>query len=116
MHPDVHTFTHYHHQIEDFGAPGGLCSSITKSRHITAVKKPWRQSNRHNALGQMLVTNQRLDKLAAMQSDFISRGMLPAPLTAIATTSQSCRVDAGDNEEGEEEGPCDDKEIGRAHV
>ncbi|KAG1882265.1 hypothetical protein F4604DRAFT_1879625 [Suillus subluteus] len=33
--------------------------------HIKAVKEPWRWSSRHNALGQMLVTNQRLDKLAA---------------------------------------------------
>jgi hypothetical protein len=72
-----HALFHYCRQIEDFGAPGGLCSSIMESRHITAVKRPWRQSNRYNALGQMLVTNQRLDKLAAMQSDFIARGMLP---------------------------------------
>jgi hypothetical protein len=72
-----HALFHYCRQIEDFGAPGGLCSSIMESRHITAVKRPWRQSNRYNALGQMLVTNQRLDRLAAMQSNFIARGMLP---------------------------------------
>jgi hypothetical protein len=75
--PRQHALFHYRRQIEDFGAPGGLCSSIMESRHITAVKRPWRRSNRYNALGQMLVTNQRLDKLAAMQSDFIARGMLP---------------------------------------
>jgi hypothetical protein len=75
--PRQHSLFHYRQQIEDFGAPGGLCSSITESRHITAVKKPWRRSNRYHALGQMLLTNQRLDKLAAMRSDFISRGMLP---------------------------------------
>jgi len=45
--------------------------------HITAVKKPWRRSSRFEALGQMLLTNQRLDKLAATKADFISRGMLP---------------------------------------
>ncbi|KAJ7362401.1 hypothetical protein DFH08DRAFT_683551, partial [Mycena albidolilacea] len=39
--------------------------AIPESRHITAVKKPWRRSSRYNALGQMLLTNQRLDKLAA---------------------------------------------------
>ncbi|KAL4256965.1 hypothetical protein AB1N83_009946 [Pleurotus pulmonarius] len=61
----------------EFGAPGGLCSSITESRHITAVKKPWRRSSRWEALGQMLTTNQRLDKLAAMRTDFEERGMIP---------------------------------------
>ncbi|KAJ2936690.1 hypothetical protein H1R20_g396, partial [Candolleomyces eurysporus] len=52
-----HTLSHYWTLIEDFGAPGGLCSSITKSRHITAVKRPWWQSNCYKALGQMLLTN-----------------------------------------------------------
>jgi hypothetical protein len=71
-----HALFHYHRQIEDFGAPDGLCSSITESHHITTVKRPWRRSNRYNALEQMLITNQRSDKLAAMQSDFIACGML----------------------------------------
>ena len=55
----------------------GLTSSITESRHITAVKKPWRRSNRYEALGQMLITNQRLDKLTAARNNFIACGMLP---------------------------------------
>ena len=76
--PRQHSLFHYRRHIEDFGAPGGLCSSITESRHITAVKKPWRRSNRYQALGQMLNTNQRLYKIAAMHSDFVARGMLPA--------------------------------------
>ena len=74
--PRQHSLSHYHHLIEEFGAPGGVCSSITESRHITAVKKPWRRSSRYQALGQMLVTNQRLDKLAAARVDFVNRGML----------------------------------------
>ncbi|EDR02201.1 uncharacterized protein LACBIDRAFT_309800 [Laccaria bicolor S238N-H82] len=61
----------------EFGAPGGLCSSITESRHITAVKRPWRHSNRYEALGQMLLTNQRLDKLLRARVDFVERRMLP---------------------------------------
>jgi len=76
--PRQHALFHYCCHIEDFGAPGGLCSSITESCHITAVKKPWRHSNRYQALGQMLTINQCLDKLAAMRSDFIACGMLPA--------------------------------------
>src|SRR5277367_6406130 len=74
--PRQHSLTHYPRLIKDFGAPGGLCSSITESRHITAVKKPWRRSNRYEALGQMLLTNQRLDKLAAARVDFVNQGML----------------------------------------
>ncbi|KAF8951457.1 hypothetical protein BDZ97DRAFT_1910010 [Flammula alnicola] len=76
--PRQHSLIHYRRNIEDFGAPNGLCSSITESRHITAVKRPWRRSSRYKALGQMLMTNQRLDKLAASRADFIARGMLPA--------------------------------------
>jgi hypothetical protein len=76
--PRQHSLMHYRRQIEDFGVPGGLCSSITESRHITAVKKPWRRSNRYNALGQMLATIQRLDKFAALRSNFAARGMIPA--------------------------------------
>ena len=41
-----------------------------------AVKEPWRRSSRFEAMGQMLLTNQRLDKLAASRIDFASRGML----------------------------------------
>lgn len=74
--PRQHSLKHYHHLIEEYGAPNGLCSSITESKHITAVKEPWRRSNRFHALRQMLVTNQRLDKLAAARVDFTERGML----------------------------------------
>lgn len=74
--PRQHSLVHYHSLIRSFGSPNGLCSSITESKHITAVKKPWRRSNRHKALGQMLLTNQRLDKLAAAYVNFAERGML----------------------------------------
>jgi hypothetical protein len=74
--PRQHSLTHYLALIRAFGAPNGLCSSITESKHIKAVKEPWRRSSRFEAMGQMLVTNQRLDKLAASRVDFTSRGML----------------------------------------
>lgn len=74
--PRQHAIVHYPSHIMEFGAPNGLCSSITESRHITAVKKPWRRSNRYNALSQMLLTNQRLDKLAALRTDLVQRGLL----------------------------------------
>ncbi|KAG1837384.1 hypothetical protein C8R48DRAFT_622854 [Suillus tomentosus] len=74
--PRQHSMKHYHALIRLFGAPNGLCSSITESKHIKAVKEPWRRSSRYKALGQMLVTNQRLDKLTASRQDFRARGML----------------------------------------
>jgi hypothetical protein len=74
--PRQHSLFHYPALIRSFGAPNGLCSSITESKHIAAIKKPWRRSNRYEALGQMLLTNQRLDKLAASYVDFANRGML----------------------------------------
>lgn len=74
--PRQHSLNHYFLMIRLFGAPNGLCSSITESKHIKAVKEPWRRSSRYKALGQMLLTNQRLDKIAAARSDFEARGML----------------------------------------
>jgi hypothetical protein len=74
--PRQHSLTHYSHLIRLFGAPNGISSSITESQHIRAVKEPWRRSNRHEALGQMLITNQRLGQLTAARSDFAKRGML----------------------------------------
>src|SRR5258708_7620534 len=81
--PRQHSLIHYPHQIREFGAPAGLCSSITESRHITAVKRPWQRSNRHHALGQMLLTNQRLDKLNAARNDFLHRGLPPPSCTPV---------------------------------
>ena len=78
--PRQHSLVHYPFLITEFGAPNGLCSSITESKHIKAVKEPWRRSNHHQALAQMLLTNQCLDKLAASHVDFQSCGMLNGPL------------------------------------
>jgi len=74
--PCQHSLVHYTFLIQEFGAPNGLCSSITESKHIKAVKEPWQRSSHYEALGQMLVTNQCLDKLAAARVDFQARGML----------------------------------------
>ena len=74
--PRQHSLTHFIQMIQAFGAPNGLCSSITKSKHIKAVKKPYRRSSHYEALGQMLLTNQHLDKLAAARVDFQRHRML----------------------------------------
>ncbi|KAG0705614.1 hypothetical protein DFH29DRAFT_980850 [Suillus ampliporus] len=74
--PCQHSLNHYSLMIQLYGAPNGLCSSITELKHIKAVKEPWCHSSRYKALGQMLLTNQHLDKIAAARSDFEARGML----------------------------------------
>ena len=96
--PRQHSLKHYRRHIENFGAPNGLCSSITESKHIAAVKKPWRRSNRFEVLQQMLIVNTRNDKLAAMWVDFASRGMLRGTCLgeAIRLWHQTLGVEAND--------------------
>jgi len=74
--PQQHAMMHYISHIIAFGAPSGLCSSITESMHIRAVKKPWRRSSRHHPLLQILRTNTRLGKLSAFRRSLIAQGML----------------------------------------
>ncbi|KAH8994189.1 hypothetical protein EDB92DRAFT_1934362 [Lactarius akahatsu] len=74
--PRQHAMNHYPDMIRLFGAPNGLCSSITEVKHIKAIKEPWRRSNRNKPLKQILITNQRLDKLTAARINFMQRGML----------------------------------------
>ncbi|KAJ6602345.1 hypothetical protein B0H10DRAFT_2167292 [Mycena sp. CBHHK59/15] len=78
--PRHHSLTHYRYLIQEFGAPNGLCSSITESKHIKAVKEPWQRSSRYEALIQMLTINDRLDKLAAARVDFTSSTSPPPPV------------------------------------
>lgn len=74
--PRNHARKHIIQAIRLFGSPNGLCSSITESKHIVAVKKPWRRSARYEALKQMLVTNTRTEKMHAAGAVFAARGML----------------------------------------
>ena len=87
--PRQHSLTHYHSNIKKFGAPNSLCSSITESKHIITVKRPWCQSSRYKALSQILQVNQKLDKLAAAKADFASHGMLAGSslTTALGNTN-----------------------------
>jgi hypothetical protein len=103
--PRQHSLVHYPTLIHEFGVPNGLCSSITESKHIKAVKEPWRRSNRFNALSQMLLTNQRLDKLAAMRVEFQTRGMLShvAPINVDAPPDPPAKPQ-GDDDGGEVNG------------
>ena len=88
--PRQHSLSHYHQLIRMFGAPNGLCSSITESKHIKVIKRPYRRSNRCDALGQMLISNQQGDQMAAARSDFEAQGMLKGlVLTSACEHAQS---------------------------
>ncbi|TFK61918.1 hypothetical protein BDN72DRAFT_863235 [Pluteus cervinus] len=73
--PRQHSLRHYRLQIQRFGAPNGLCSSITESKHIKDVKEPWRRSNRNQPLGQMLTTIQRTAQLQVFDTHARSRDL-----------------------------------------
>jgi hypothetical protein len=74
--PRQHALVHYVNSIRLFGSPNGLCSSITESKHIKAVKEPWRRSSRKNPLLEILQTVSRLNKITAARSVFGSRRLL----------------------------------------
>jgi hypothetical protein len=74
--PHQHTLKHLYHAIHLFGSPNGLCSSITESKHIMAVKEPWWQSSRYRALTQMLKMLERMDKIMALHCHLEADGML----------------------------------------
>ena len=80
--PRQHSVKHFRLLIQMFGAPNGLCSSITKSKHIKAVKEPYRRSSHFEALGQMLLTNQRIDKLVACRVHLTRSNLLVGPCLA----------------------------------
>jgi len=110
--PRQHSLVHYTLMIREFGAPNGLCSSITESKHIIkAVKEPWRPSSHFDALGQMILTNQRLDKLAAVRVDFKARGMLKAPLFGELVEPEPPPPESL-NEDDDEGGAVDDDVLG----
>lgn len=103
--PRSHSLGHYADSIEEFGAPNGLCSSITESKHIKAVKEPWRRSSKHKALQQILLTNQRLDKLAAARTVFKAAGMMEGDLEAEILAA------LGEEPPGEKDGEEDDEDF-----
>ena len=82
--PRQHALKHFYHSIHLFGSPNGLCSSITESKHIKAVKEPWRRSSRYQALIQMLWVITRMEKMSALRRILSDRNLLigtmsPAP-------------------------------------
>ncbi|KAF7368105.1 hypothetical protein MSAN_00876700 [Mycena sanguinolenta] len=109
--PRQHSLTHYRYLIHEFGAPNGLCSSITESKHIKAVKQPWRRSSRFHALVQILTINDRLDKLAAARVDFTARGMMRAPSARPLPVGDPPLRPAAAADEDDDGGPSDERKI-----
>jgi len=102
--PRQHAMAHYRQHIENFGAPNGICSSITESKHIVAVKRPWRRSSRYNPIHQIMQTNRRTEKLLAARAHFTLHGMLntptwqpriPHPIPSDNDEDQSCEAEEG---------------------
>lgn len=58
---------------------------------LRAIKDPYRRFNWFEALGQMLMVNQRLNKLAAARSHFEDRGMFQASLFSSVVTAAITR-------------------------
>lgn len=109
--PRQHSLGHYRRHIEQFGAPDGLSTSITESKHIDAVKKPWYRSNHFEELTQILITNQRLDKLAAFHSRLFGEGLLNTPLLPDGIQAISMDSESIDEDGSEDVQEIDDDEI-----
>jgi hypothetical protein len=99
--PRQHSIIHYAPRIRDFAAPNGLCSSITESKHIRAVKDPYRRTNHYKEMGQMLIINQRMDKMNSAFTDFACRGMLDSddPFTNILPSIPQTRTNQLQNDD-----------------
>lgn len=114
--PRQHALKHYIEHIIAFGAPNGLCSSITESMHIRAVKKPWRRSSRFHALEQILLVNQRLSKLAAIRRSFEMCSMLQddchmAALRDVGLAAPEPETGLGPTNENDDCGPVDGPQV-----
>lgn len=104
--PRQHAMVHYRKHIENFGAPNGLCSSITESKHIIAVKRPWRRSSRYNAIRQIMLTNRRMEKLTAARVRFTVRSLLKSP-----TWQPRIPHPVPSNDDDDESGAADEEAI-----
>ncbi|KAH9923725.1 uncharacterized protein BXZ73DRAFT_91410 [Epithele typhae] len=79
--PRQHGLFHFPQAIILFGALIRLSTSITESKHIEAVKRPWRASNRSDALPQVLTRLIRVSKLNALRVELGRSGLLEGEIT-----------------------------------
>ncbi|KAG6835316.1 hypothetical protein H0H93_002760 [Arthromyces matolae] len=110
--PRQHAMVHYPRSIRLFGSPNGLCSSITESKHIKAVKEPWRRSSRYKALNQMLCTLGRMEKLSTARTIFTSCGMMVGSTSSYASFIRDGGVPAKEDSSDEEDEGADETGLG----
>jgi hypothetical protein len=110
--PCQHAFNHYYYLIQSFGSPNGLCSSITESKHIKAVKNPWHRSSHFKVIAQIVVTLLWLHQMAAAHQHFTSQGMLKGTTTTYMVGVMDGEDPQGDltPRESEQSFPGADKE------
>lgn len=101
--PRQHALRHYFYSIHLFSSPNGLCSSITESKHIEAVKEPWCRSNQYRALIQMLQTRVRMDKMAALRRKLFKMGMLAGTTTSYMAQMKAEPEDSDDSKDNSSE-------------
>lgn len=104
--PRQHALAHFYYAMKFFGSPNGLCSSITESKDIRAVKEPWHRSNRYKALIQMLQTIVRMEKMAWLRETFLDRGMLFGTTSSYTTgvrAPDTLDNDADDMDDGNDD-------------
>ncbi|KAI9056389.1 hypothetical protein FKP32DRAFT_1586143 [Trametes sanguinea] len=101
--PRQHALLHYTRMIKLFGSPNGVCTSISESKHIAAVKRPWRASNRNKPLLQILRTNTRLSKLAALRVQLGARGLLHGDVVSYALRTVGLAPPVDEQEQEEED-------------
>ncbi|KAF8256651.1 hypothetical protein EI94DRAFT_1774955 [Lactarius quietus] len=120
--PRQHSLCHYHHLIRLFGAPNGHCTSITKSMHKESIKGPWRKSNKCHTDGQILVTNQRQDKItwSSLMPTNVQNHLVNIPGGTIAVDADIWSVNVNHRsggDEGSEGGEsANDNEVDKAHL
>ncbi|THU99196.1 hypothetical protein K435DRAFT_818625 [Dendrothele bispora CBS 962.96] len=103
--PRQHAMVHYPNGIVLYGAPNGLCSSITKSKHIEPVKETWRQASPKDPLPQMLKMIAHLDQFKTIKNKFERHGMLIGTVTwytAQILASETLPTEESDNTEDED--------------
>ncbi|KAH9913704.1 uncharacterized protein BXZ73DRAFT_92935 [Epithele typhae] len=100
--PRQHALVHFPRMIRQFGSPNGVCSTITESKHIPAVKKPWRESNRRNPLEQILLKLVRKSKLASARVNYGRHGMINGDVLSDALRNLDLEDAASDDSDVED--------------
>ncbi|CUA75367.1 Leucine--tRNA ligase [Rhizoctonia solani] len=75
--PKLHMASHWTHQIRQLGTPDGYDTEITERLHRHAVKNPYHQTSKVNAIPQMILRLQRKETWAEARAKFVRAGLVP---------------------------------------